>query len=303
MSSYASPSTARTSRVRFRDLLIQMRPAHWAKNVLVLVPLLTSQQFFSLALWPSVLATFASFCLAASAAYQLNDLIDLESDRLHEQKGRRPLASGRLSPRTVAFFGIALAVGAGALALLANLKVAAIAALYVTLSALYSAVLKRIAVADVLALAALYCGRIFAGAAAIDVIVSPYLLAFSLFFFLSLALMKRYVALAANGGNGAPARTPYRKQDSTFLLMIGIAAALASSLLLGLYINDASIRIRFSSPDLLWGVLLALLYAVLRGWLAATRGRLDEDLANAAIRDPVLLAIGAAVVVLFLFAY
>jgi 4-hydroxybenzoate polyprenyltransferase len=184
-----------------------------------------------------------------------------------------------------------------------NLLVVALIAGYIGFSALYTAVLKRLAVVDVLALATLYCARIFAGAAAIGVVVSPYLLAFSLFFFLSLALMKRHVALAASEGSNRLARTAYGKRDSALLLMTGVAAALASCALLALYINDASVRVRYSRPDLLWGVWLALLYGVLRGWLAANRGRLDEDLISAAIRDPSLWLAGAAVIVLFLTAY
>src|SRR6185436_12725562 len=112
----------------------------------------------------------------------------------------------------------------------------------------------------------------FAGAAAISVIVSPYLLAFCWFFFLSLALMKRYIAL--NGDEAGPAPPAYGRRDATVLLTSGVGGALASLALLALYIVDVQVRARYTSPDMLWGVGLVLLYVALRGWFMAARGRL-----------------------------
>jgi 4-hydroxybenzoate polyprenyltransferase len=252
-----------------------------------------------LAPWPNVLLVFVSCCLAASAGYQLNDVLDFDADRVHKQKRARPLAAGMLSAQTVLQFALALAVSALALAAAVHLAVAMYVLGYMGLSALYSSLLKRIAIIDVLALAALFCARIFAGAAAIAVVVSPYLLAFSLFFFLSLALMKRFIALASGKGDAIGI---YRNADLT-LFRSGVGMALIAAGLLALYINDPMVRTRYTSPDILWGVWIVLLYIVLRGWLWASQGKLEEDLATAASGDPVVWAAGAAMVFLFLLAY
>jgi 4-hydroxybenzoate polyprenyltransferase len=289
-----------TLSTRWQDMLAQARPIHWLKNLIVFVPLLTSQQFFNWAMWPSVAGAFVSFCLAASAGYQLNDVIDLKADRQHSQKRTRPLAAGRLSPRVASMLGLGLAAASLMLALAVSLQLALIVLGYVILSALYSTVLKRAAGVDVLALAALYCARIFGGAVAIGVMVSPYLLAFSGFLFLSLALMKRFITFTAS-----EIRMPgyYGHSYGAVMLGSGVATAFLSCGLLGLYVADPEIRARYSSPDLLWGVWLVLSYAMLRGWVRAGRGLLDEDLARAAARDRSLWALGVLAMVVFLTAY
>jgi 4-hydroxybenzoate polyprenyltransferase len=297
---HVRPRLRATLTTRGQDLLAQARPIHWLKNLIVFVPLLTSQQFYNGAMWPSVAVAFASFCLAASAGYQLNDVIDLKADRQHGQKRSRPLASGQVSMRDAVALGIGLAAASLVLALAVSAQLALIVVGYMALSALYSTVLKRVAGVDVLALAALYCARIFGGAVAIGVIVSPYLLAFSGFLFLSLALMKRFVTFTAS-----EIRLPgfYGHSYGALMLGSGVAMALLSCGLLGVYVADPEIRARYSSPDLLWGVWLVLSYAMLRGWLRAGHGLLDEDLARAAAGDRSLWALGVLAVAVFLTAY
>ena len=133
-------------RARIRDILGQLRPAHWVKNIVVLVPLFVSGQLLELALWPAVIMAFGVFCLASSAGYQLNDLVDLEADRAEPRKRHRPLAGGFLSRRTVVFLGLVCALSAAALAFYFDRYFAWLIVGYMALSALYSLVLKRFAI-------------------------------------------------------------------------------------------------------------------------------------------------------------
>ena len=285
-----------------KEMVRQLRPAHWAKNIIVLVPLFVSGQLLELTLWPPVIVAFAIFCLASSAGYQINDLIDLEADRAHPQKRRRPFAAGRLSARAVRLLGFSAALAAVGLGLAVNLHFAILIVGYLALSSLYSVSLKRFAIIDVLTLALLYCFRIFAGAAAIGVMVSNALFAFSLVFFLSLALMKRHTAILKNGAGAANQRLGYAETDRAYLLLLGAATAIVAMVLLALYISDPLVGARFKAAEFLWPVWMVLMYWLSRAWLLASRGQLVEDIAVAAARDRVSWICGVLIAALFLLA-
>jgi 4-hydroxybenzoate polyprenyltransferase len=286
------------SKAWWCDVVRAVRPSHWTKNLIVFVPLFSSHQFADPDAWLASALAFASLCLAASAAYQANDLVDLEADRRHLHKRHRPLAAGRLSPRETVALGLTMAASGFILALAANPVLGLVVSAYLGLALLYSVALKRIAFLDVLCLAILYCARILAGAVAIDVMVSAYLLWFSLFFFLSLALMKRFVAPAADDA----AHTVHRRALRALLAAAGIVAAMAGMVVLVLYIQDPFIRARFGQPDMLWVGWIILLFWIARSWHLATRGRLLEDIAVAAVRDPVSWLSGTLVLASFMLA-
>ena len=279
-------------------LLRAMRPYQWAKNVLLFVPLLTAHVIFlPEAVWAAALA-FAAFSLAASAVYLANDLLDLEDDRRDPAKRRRPIAAGEL-PIAVALVAIPLLLAAAA-AVSWRLPPAfgAMLAVYVATSFAYSLWLKRLVLLDVLVLAGLYALRILAGAAAVEVVVSHWLLGFSVFIFLSLALVKRYVQVA-----NAAARNEtrvhgrgYEPGDGRLLAMLGATSGYISVLVFALYLTSAQVVALYSAPDVLWLACPPMLYWISRIWLLAHRGTLDEDPVLFAVHDAPSYFVAASIV-------
>jgi 4-hydroxybenzoate polyprenyltransferase/phosphoserine phosphatase len=282
---------------RWHAVARAVRIHQWAKNLLVFVPLFTAHRVADpgsqLAAWTA----FAAFSLAASAVYLVNDLGDLESDRRSPRKRSRAFASGELSLA----WGFALAPLALAAALILAWHVTttlliAIAA-YVATSVAYTLLLKRIAILDVIVLAGLYTLRIIAGALAIDVEISQWLLAFSMFIFLSLALAKRHVEIAELRQEGgmdefAPGRG-YRAGDLEAVAMFGASSGFVSLVILALYVSSQDVLRLYSHPAILWLLLPVMLYWIARVWLLAWRQELHEDPVLFALHDPASYAAGA----------
>ncbi len=264
-----------------------LRVHQWLKNLLLFVPMFTAFSFLDTRRLGVAALGFAAFCLAASGSYLLNDLWDLESDRGHPRKRERPLASGRIP------IAEGLVAAAGALAVAAVLGSAvsgpflAMLLLYLGATSLYSWVLKEYVVLDVLALSLLYTLRIVAGAVAVDVAVSYWLLAFSVFIFFSLALVKRCTELVSLRAAGAAATLgrDYRVADLVVLWPLGVVSALCAVVVFGLFINDAQTLLRYSSPQLLWVVALGLIYWLSRVWILCARGEMHDDPVVFAVRD------------------
>lgn len=292
-------------RAGVREWLRQLRAYQWVKNTLVFVPLVTAFAFGSFAQVANAILAFAAFSLAASAGYIVNDLFDLERDRLHPRKKNRSLALGAISIEHAVVAAVLLLIVSAAIALQVGVGLVIMTLLYLSVTLAYSAVLKKYVLFDVITLAALYTLRILAGAVAIDVHVSAWLLAFSIFVFLSLALVKRCAELiqlrstnsvATRGGD-------YRVSDLEMLLPFGIACAVAAVVVLGLFIDDPATRARYGSPHLLWAVGLGLLYWLGRLWIKTVRGEMHDD--------PIVFAFGdfgsrmtiAAMVGMTIFAY
>ena len=278
-----------------------MRPYQWVKNLLVFVPIFASQ---SLGDWAGLFATlgiFASFCVTASGVYLINDFLDLATDRRHPRKRNRPLASGRLSLRLGAVLaavllalGIALAVFVGAVWPLL---------IYAGISLAYSVVLKTYPLVDVFTLAALYTLRIIAGGVVSGHQVTLWLLAFSGFTFLSLALVKRageLMAVQQASSEPAETRRGYRREDAQIIPMFGISSAFASSVVLALYVNSAAAAQQYGSPEVLYGLVPLMLFWQLRLWLSTERGNMHDDPIVYAVRDWVswIVAASAAMIVL-----
>lgn len=292
------PSVANGRLGRWPDVVRSLRVQQWVKNLLVFVPAILDHRLFDGPIMARAGAAFVAFCCAASGAYVLNDLLDREADRRHPVKRKRPFASGRLSP-TVGWTLVPL-LEAAALAIAFQFGTGSFAGLlllYVALTISYSVVLKRIAVLDVILLAALYTLRVLAGIAATGVRFSTWLLAFAMFLFLSLAFLKRYTELTtvpAPDGEKLP-RRGYFGGDREWLASMGAASGYLSVLVLALYINSEEVAALYGNPFGLWLVCPLLLYWMSRMWLLAHRGRIADDPIVATVRDPVSYVVGALV--------
>lgn len=286
-------------RARLPVLLRAMRVRQWPKNLLVLVPLLTAHRVGDPGSLLGALAAFASFCCAASAIYLVNDLVDLPADRAHPVKRHRPFASGELGIGwAIALAPVLLAAGFALAAPLGE-RFAGVLALYLAIAVLYSLALKRVAILDVLVVAGLYALRILAGALAIDVAVSDWLLAFSMFIFLSLAFAKRHGELArftAQDGERRLPRRGYRPGDLPAVAVLGATSGYLSILVLALYITSRDVLLLYRHPAVLWAIAVLFLYWIARTWLLVQRGELDEDPLSFALRDPASYAVAALAV-------
>lgn len=256
-----------------------IRIHQWLKNLLVFVPLLAAHQFLDpLAVSRSLLAFF-SFSLCASGVYILNDLLDLPADRQHPRKRLRAFASGQ-TPLLHGMLAAPLLTLTGfVIAWWCNPKFAVVLALYYAITLAYSLYLKRVEMLDVAVLAALYTIRIIGGAVAIAVPLSFWLLAFSMFIFLSLAMLKRYIELGtlqAAGQQQANGRG-YAIEDRSLLQSLGGASGYIAVLVLALYINSPESLELYARPQVLWLLCPMLLYWISRAWSVAHRGKMDDD--------------------------
>lgn len=264
-----------------------MRPHQWLKNALIFLPLILSHQVNDLDLLLQACIAFLSFSLVASSVYLLNDMLDLNSDRQHPTKQSRPFAAGDLSlaygllgtPLLLVFgFGVALLLPAAFLPVLLG---------YWLLTTLYSLLLKGLYLIDVLTLAALYTWRIVAGSAAIAVTTTNYLLAFSFFLFLGLAMVKRYTEflnLRSEGKTTVQGRG-YDVAQLRTLAAIGVASSLIAVAVFAFYINAPATTQLYSSPIVLWAICPLMVYLLWRIWSLARKGKLDEDPVLFAITD------------------
>jgi 4-hydroxybenzoate polyprenyltransferase/phosphoserine phosphatase len=280
-----------------RAWLRALRPHQWLKNLLVFVPLLTAFLVTEPAAVLAALLAFVAFGCVASGGYLVNDLLDLSADRRHPTKHRRPFASGELKASSGVAAAVALfAAGLGIAALVASALAAWLAA-YGLLTLAYSLFIKRQAVFDLIALAALYTIRILAGGAAVGVEVSFWLLAFSVFLFFSLATVKRcaeLVSMRAREVDHARGRG-YEAGDYEVLKSLGTATSVAAVLVLALYVESAEIANRYAAPRLLWLMLVGLLAWLAHLWLMTGRGAMDDDPLVFALRDPVSRWLVAAI--------
>lgn len=264
-----------------------IRVHQWVKNLLIFVPLLTSFSFTDPLRLGLALLAFAAFSLAASGTYLMNDLWDLEHDRQHVRKRERPLASGRL-PLQQGVLAAALLLGGGLLlALLASWPFVAMLLGYVLLTTAYSWVLKSYVLMDVLALALLYTYRVVAGGVVAGIQLSPWLLAFSVFIFLSLALVKRCaeLVLLAQEGKAATRGRDYRVSDLVVLWPLGVGAGLCAVLVFGLFLGSVDAQRAYGQTDALWLVGVGLIYWLARMWIKTSRGEMHDDPIVFALKD------------------
>lgn len=282
---------------RFRALVTELRPHQWTKNALILVPPLLAPGIPSPGLIGCALLAAFTFSLCASAGYVLNDLLDLEADRAHATKKHRPFASGRLPPRFGPPLGLGLVGISFALALLyLPPKFSLMLAIYLVGTITYSLYLKKRLLVDVLALAGLYAHRILSGGVATHIHVSAWLFGFSIFLFVSLAFVKRYVELQQLETHEKVSSREYYRMDLEMVRSMGTSSAMVSALVFMLYVETAAVKVGYIESAILWLVLPVLLYWLGRIWILAGRGQMQEDPVRFAIKDVRSLACGALIV-------
>jgi len=275
----------------------------WIKNILVFIPMVVAHRLFEKsALFPSLL-TFAGFCAAASGIYLINDLMDLEADRLHPRKRYRPFASGEL-PLQYGVVGLFLITIAITIGLVVSRGILSIILLYITLSLVYSNFIKTKPLADVFCLAALYLLRVIAGGFASGSHASVWLLNFSGFLFLSLGFLKRYAEYPQSDfeSTSKNVRRGYKNFDSLLIIIMGVSSSFLSSMVLGLYVNSAQAQYIYQTPFLLWGFVPLVLYWQCRMWLATIRGNMHDDPILYAAKDRISYLIVALLILIYIAA-
>jgi 4-hydroxybenzoate polyprenyltransferase len=288
-------------RAGLRTWLSQLRVHQWVKNLLLFLPLIAAHRLAEPELFGRSILAFLAFSLCASAVYLGNDLLDLPDDRAHPLKRSRPLAAG-LIPIWQGLLGIPLLlVGAFALtALGVPGAFVAMLGIYLAVNAGYSFFLKRIPIADVLVLALVYSLRVLAGGIVTGIAVSPWLIGSSLFFFLNLALLKRYADLRVLEGRVDPAPgRGYGADDAPLLLALGPASGFMGVVVLALYIQSDKVATLYREPAILWALIPLLLYWVSRIWLLAHRRIIRGDPVWYTARDPLSWAVALAAAVTF----
>lgn len=278
------------------------RVHQWLKNLLVFLPLLAAHRIAEPMLLLNAVIAFVAFSITASAVYLVNDLLDLPSDRRHHRKHRRPFASGQLSiPSGIIVATLNVLIAAG-LTLFLPSNFAVILTLYLVTTSLYSFWLKKQVIVDVILLASLYTLRIIAGAAATTIVPSFWLLAFSMFVFLSLAIVKRYSELSLVKDETQLAGRGYLKSDLPVLSALGVGSGLMSVMVLALYIDSVTAETAYREPVWLWLATPIMLYWVARLWMKTHRGEIHDDPVLFAATDRQSLVIAPLLGVIFIAA-
>jgi len=285
----------------FRTYLKGIRAHQWVKNILVFTPLLLAHKFNDNMVIVQSLLAFILFSFIASSIYILNDLFDLTADRLHSKKKTRPWASGDLSIPlgliSIVFFSLT------SLFITFNCDISSGLLLlsYFVLNLLYSFKLKSLLLIDVILLALMYNLRIIFGGLMADIPISPWLLTFSVFFFLGLAFIKRYAELKKHTVSSKQNSRAYQPDDQTMIAIIGVSSSLLSVLVFALYLNSPAVIELYKNNNYLWLITPALLYWVSRTWVLVYRGILDDDPVAFAIKDKATYFVGAFIFCILLF--
>ncbi|OCW55978.1 UbiA family prenyltransferase [Hoeflea olei] len=275
------------ARVSPLAILKSIRVHQWLKNVLIAVPLVLNHEYADMGLVLAAVAAFFAFSFLASAVYVVNDISDLANDRQHPRKRLRPLASGAVSIPVACATAAALLMGSVGLSSLLPPDFWIVLVFYAVITTLYTFIFKRKLLVDVFTLATLYTVRIVAGAAATGVDLSFWLLAFSIFFFLSLALVKRYVELdelAEDDGTRLKGRS-YVGSDKDMIGQAGVASAFSAAMVLALYVDSKEVASMYAQPALLWPLCPLILYMLLRIWILARRSQMHDDPVVFIMRD------------------
>ncbi|WP_026481262.1 UbiA family prenyltransferase [Ahrensia sp. 13_GOM-1096m] len=296
--SHSAETLADGGPATFKEYLKMLRVHQWAKNVLIAVAPILDHRIFDFTMIMYVVGAFFAFSFLASSVYVFNDLFDLAIDRTHPTKRKRPLASGRIDPAT----GIKIALCLIGLSVLITMLLpsmfAVVLVVYFIATTAYSLKVKRWLLLDVLTLAGLYTIRVVAGAAVTFTPASFWLLAFSVFFFLSLALVKRFVELdqASIDEKERLSGRGYRPEDKSIIAQSGIASAFASILVLALYIQSDAVFELYEYPFLIWPICPLVLYIIMRVWILANRREFYDDPVVFIISDwrsQIMIALGA----------
>lgn len=285
----------------FKGLFLALRPHQWVKNGLLFIPLFTAHAYGSVdAIFSTMIGCF-SFSLVASSVYLLNDLLDLPNDRLHRTKKNRSLAAGNLSILFAwLLYPVLLLAGFGSGFWFLNIRFGSVLLLYYVITLFYSLQLKKVAIVDVFILAALYTIRIIAGAVAIEVPLSFWLLLFSVFFFVSLAFVKRFTEIDTLDESKVLRGRGYTKDDRELVSSFGISSGYLAVLVLALYTQDQAIFRLYQTPELVWLSCPLLFYWISRVWLLVHRAEMPDDPIVFAIKDKVSWGVACLFILIFL---
>ena len=280
-----------------------LRPHQWSKNVLIFLPLFFSHQFTDFSKLVDVLLAFAAFSLAASAGYVLNDLLDLAADRIHKTKKYRPFASGLIPiPSALVLFGILIVSSLFISLWWLSLTFTMMVIIYLLLTISYSVYLKRKRVIDIFILASFYTHRILAGGIVIMVPISSWLLGFSMFIFLSMAFLKRYIELYNLSDRKKIKHRDYDVCDLEMISNMGANSGYLAVLVFALYINNDKITSLYTSPQILWLICPILLYWITRVWFLANRNRVLDDPVKFVLTDKISWLVILCITVLVMLA-
>ena len=265
-----------------------IRPHQWVKNILVFIPMLMSH---NLNINNFILSTkaFIIFSLVASSIYVINDIVDIKSDKKHPYKKNRPLAAGLININQCKYIILSLLVFCFFFLIDIDNNFFILIVSYFIISNLYTFFLKKYVIVDLLILSSLYTIRIIGGGFITGISVSIWLLSFSIFFFLSLAAIKRQVEIINFKKNKKVkiAGRGYIVSDQKIINMISICSGYISILVLVLYINSPQVISLYSSPDILWGVCLIMLFWISRIMLMSSRKKIEDDPIVYAIKDKI----------------
>jgi len=288
----------------FKEWVHAIRIRQYIKNLLIFVPMFTSHQTINQDFLESLLLAFASFSLCASSVYIANDLLDLESDRRHPSKRFRPFASGNLPIWQGVLVAIILITASLTMAFHVNDYFFLWLAIYFFLTCCYSLYLKRLALVDCLILAILYTLRIVAGAYAVNIPLSFWLLAFSIFLFLSLAFLKRFAELRLHQNSAIDKAhgRGYYMGDASLIQQLGVTSGYSATLVLALYLNSENVIRLYQTPEIIWAAIPLILLWVSWMWLKADRGLMQDDPIVFATKDTTSIFIGACFITVFLLA-
>ena len=276
--------------LNIKPTFIALRPHQWSKNLLLFIPLMVSSDFLKIELWGDLILAFFSFSFIASGSYIFNDLLDLENDKNHPIKKNRPLASNALDPnkgKIIALFITILGISIGSF--LTKTFLFSLA-LYLLIVLIYNLILRSVVLADCFALSFLFTLRVISAAFAVELELSFWMLFFSIFFFFSLSLLKRFSELVNYSikdelvfGRG------YKKIDIPFIQNLGISSGLISVLILGLYLKDPKLIEIYNSPESLLFFLPVLLIWISSMWFYAFKGKNIHDPISFALNDTLSL--------------
>ncbi|HDN27089.1 MAG TPA: UbiA family prenyltransferase [Thioploca sp.] len=288
---------------RWLTWLKALRPHQWIKNGLIFLPLVLAHQLLNLTKLENALLAFIAFSLAASAGYVLNDLLDLAADRAHRSKKHRPFASGLLPIH----YGLPLFAVLVSLSFFVSLRLpgsfTGMLGLYLLMTMSYSFYLKQKLMVDILVLAGLYTHRILAGGIAVAVPISSWLLAFSMFIFMSLAFLKRYVELLQqHPSRKAIKNRGYEVDDIEMLASMGPTSGYIAVLVFALYVSSETTTRLYHSPFILWIICPILLYWISRIWFLAHRQQMLDDPVQFALTDKMSWLVVACIIALVLLA-
>ncbi len=275
------------NKPKWKIWLKAIRIHQWLKNSLLFVPAILASRYFEFSTIMSLVLAFISFGLCASSVYLLNDMVDVEVDRRHPTKRDRPLASGEIGILQAACVSLTMLFAGLALSLALPVLFTLVLVLYFITTCAYSFVLKRLLLIDVLTLAGLFTIRVIAGAAAVEGEVSTWLLAFCVFFFLSLALVKRFVEITTADAEVNRAKTGrgYQTVDLETLGQGGVASGFAAVVVLALFIDSPEVTESYKHPEMIWLVCPLVLYIVFRIWILARRKEMHDDPVVFLIKD------------------